>query len=44
MLSYREAFALYDIGSGAAIATLSFFVLMVAVAIYFRVFPMEEGK
>ena len=44
VLSYREAFALYDIGSGAAIATLSFFVLMVAVAIYFRVFPMEEGK
>ncbi|MFQ6184075.1 carbohydrate ABC transporter permease [Sinorhizobium meliloti] len=44
VLSYREAFALYDIGSGAAIATLSFLVLMVAVAIYFRVFPMEEGK
>jgi len=44
ILSYRQAFALYDIGSGAAIATLSFFVLIVAVAIYFRVFPMEQNK
>lgn len=44
VLSYRKAFALFDIGSGAAIATLSFLVLMVAVTLYFRAFPMEEGK
>ena len=44
VLAYREAFALYDIGTGAAVATISFVVLMVAVAIYFRIFPMEPGK
>lgn len=44
VLSYRKAFALYDIGTGAAIATLSFLVLMAAVTLYFRAFPMEEGK
>ena len=44
VLSYRKAFALYDIGSGAAVATLSFIVLMVAVTLYFRFFPMEESK
>ena len=44
VLAYREAFALYDIGTGAAVATISFVVLMVAVAIYFRIFPMEQGK
>ncbi|GGO60093.1 carbohydrate ABC transporter membrane protein 1, CUT1 family [Roseovarius pacificus] len=44
VLSYREAFSLYDIGSGAAVATLSFLVLMVAVTLYFRIFPMEDAK
>lgn len=44
VLSYREAFSLYDIGTGAAIATLSFVVLMAAVTLYFRLFPMETGK
>jgi multiple sugar transport system permease protein len=44
VLSYRKAFALYDIGSGAAVATLSFAVLMLAVTLYFRLFPMEDGK
>ncbi|ARJ70956.1 carbohydrate ABC transporter permease [Paracoccus contaminans] len=44
VLSYREAFALYDIGTGAAVATLSFLVLMLAVTIYFRLFPMETSK
>ncbi|WP_299664654.1 carbohydrate ABC transporter permease [uncultured Ruegeria sp.] len=44
VLSYRKAFALFDIGSGAAIATLSFLVLMIAVTLYFRAFPMEQVK
>lgn len=44
VLSYRKAFALFDIGSGAAVATLSFVVLMVVVTLYFRIFPMEESK
>ncbi len=44
VLSYRKAFALYDIGSGAAVATLSFLVLMVAVTLYLFFFPMEKAK
>lgn len=42
VLSYREAFALYDIGTGAAIATISFLILVAVVTLYFRAFPMEE--
>lgn len=44
VLAYREAFTLYDIGSGAAVATISFLVLVVAVTLYFRIFPMEEER
>ena len=42
ILSYRTAFTLYDIGTGAAIATISFLFLSLAVFLYFRVFPMED--
>ena len=35
---------MYDIGSGAAAATLSFFVLMAAVTLYLVFFPMEKVK
>lgn len=41
ILSYRTAFNLFDIGAGAAIATISFLILSVAVFIYFRLFPLE---
>ncbi|RAH99298.1 ABC transporter permease [Acuticoccus sediminis] len=44
VLSYRKAFTLYDIGSGAAVATLSFVVLMAVVSLYFLLFPMEKAK
>ncbi len=44
VLAYREAFRLFDIGTGAAIATLSFLVLMVIVTIYFWAFPMDDRK
>lgn len=42
ILSYRHAFNLFDIGGGAAIATISFAILSVAVFFYFRVFPLED--
>ena len=42
ILSYRHAFNLFDIGGGAAIATISFALLSVAVLIYFWVFPLED--
>lgn len=42
ILSYRHAFSLFDIGGGAAIATISFLILSVAVLIYFWIFPLEE--
>lgn len=41
ILSYRTAFSLFDIGGGAAIATISFAILSVAVFIYFRLFPID---
>lgn len=42
ILSYRHAFSLFDIGGGAAIATISFAILSVAVFFYFRAFPLED--
>jgi multiple sugar transport system permease protein len=42
ILSYRRAFSLFDIGGGAAIATISFAILSVAVFIYLRIFPLED--
>jgi multiple sugar transport system permease protein len=42
ILSYRYAFSLFDIGGGAAIATISFAILSVGVFFYFRIFPLEE--
>ena len=42
VLAYRQAFTLFDLGSGAAIATLSFLVLLVIVTLYFWLFPIED--
>lgn len=44
VLAYRQAFTLFDIGSGAAIATLSFLILMIIVTLYFWAFPMDDRK
>ena len=44
VLAYRQAFTLFDLGSGAAIATLSFLVLMVIVTLYFWLFPMDDKQ
>ena len=44
VLAYRQAFTLFDLGSGAAIATLSFLALLVIVTLYFWLFPMDEKQ
>lgn len=44
VLAYRQAFTLFDLGSGAAVATLSFLALMVIVTLYFWLFPMDDKK
>jgi multiple sugar transport system permease protein len=41
VLSYHMAFRLYDIGGGAAVATLSLLLLTVALIVFFRRFPIE---
>lgn len=44
ILAYREAFTRFDMGSGAAIATLSFLILSAIVFVYFYFFPIEERE
>lgn len=41
VLAYRRAFALFDIGGGSAIATISFLILSAVVFLYFRLFPLD---
>ncbi|MEM8789811.1 MAG: sugar ABC transporter permease [Pseudomonadota bacterium] len=40
---YEQAFALSDLGAGAAVAVVIFFLLAIFVALYFRFVPKEEG-
>jgi len=42
ILAYQKAFGLYDVGGGAAVATINFLMLLAVVAIYFRFVRMEE--
>ncbi len=42
ILAYQKAFGLYDVGGGAAVATISFLMLLAVVAIYLRFVRMEE--
>lgn len=41
VLSYTRAFNEFDIGAGAAIATISFAILSAVVFVYFRLFPLD---
>ncbi|MFB9262727.1 carbohydrate ABC transporter permease [Bradyrhizobium erythrophlei] len=41
VLSYHMAFRLYDIGGGAAVATVSLLLLTLALGAFFRRFPIE---
>ncbi|MDO9217424.1 MAG: sugar ABC transporter permease, partial [Lacisediminimonas sp.] len=43
VMAYRRAFMQYDVGGGAAIATLSFAVLSVLILVYFYFYPLD-GK
>ncbi len=43
VLTYQKTFGLFDVGGGAAVATVSFLVLAAAVWVYFRVFPLEDA-
>ena len=40
---YEQAFALNNLGAGAAVAVLVFVLLAVFATIYFRAMPEEEG-
>ncbi len=42
IMAYRRAFAQYDVGGGAAVATLSFAVLSILIIVYFHFYPLEE--
>jgi multiple sugar transport system permease protein len=42
ILSYSMAFRQYDIGGGAAVATLSFLILSAFVALFIHLFPLQE--
>lgn len=42
IMAYRRAFNQFDVGGGAAVATLSFIVLSLIIAVYFRYFPLDD--
>lgn len=42
ILAYRKAFLMFNVGGGAAVATISFTILSIAVFIYFKLNPIEE--
>lgn len=44
ILAYRKAFLQFDLGGGAAVATLSFLLLTVLLAIYFHFVPLDEKE
>ena len=43
-LAYRRAFIEFDLGAGAAVATVSFLFLAIVILIYLRFFPIDEAK
>lgn len=44
ILAYRRAFTQFDIGGGAAVATISFLILSVLILVYFHFFPLDEKE
>ncbi len=42
VMAYRKAFNQFDVGGGAAVATLSFLVLSLMIAVYFWRFPLDD--
>jgi multiple sugar transport system permease protein len=43
-LAYRKAFLEFNLGGGAAVATISFTLLAAVILIYLRLFPIDEAK
>jgi multiple sugar transport system permease protein len=43
-LAYRKAFLEFNLGGGAAVATISFTLLATVILIYLRLFPIDEAK
>lgn len=43
-LAYRKAFLEFNLGAGAAVATISFLLLAIVITIYLRLFPLEDAK
>lgn len=42
VLAYRRAFQAFDVGGGAAVATISFAILAMVITVYLKFFPLEE--
>ena len=43
-LAYRKAFLEFNLGSGAAVATISFLLLAAVILIYLKFFPIDDAK
>jgi len=43
-LAYRKSFLEYNLGGGAAVATISFLILSGVILIYLRLFPIDDAK
>ena len=43
-LAYRKSFIEYNLGEGAAVATISFLLLSGVILIYLRLFPIDDAK
>jgi multiple sugar transport system permease protein len=42
VLAYRKAFQAFDVGGGAAVATISFIILSLVILIYLKLFPLDD--
>jgi len=43
-LAYRKAFLEFNLGGGAAVATISFLILASVILVYLRLFPIDDAK
>ena len=42
VLAYRKTFQAFDVGGGAAVATISFLILSAVILVYLRLFPLHD--
>ena len=43
-LAFRRAFVEFNLGGGAAVATMSFLLLAIVILVYLRLFPIDETR